>query len=554
MTAARPALRALPDWSAVPSNSEEDRVLLNKRLAFFGRVIFTLSTGFFLITFVVHAAMGDALLDYLSSRPVLFDFGATGVFGVAWLLCRSGRRSSAALNAIDIAGLVVGVGLFALMCGAEMTDLSNQWLFVQVSITMAIVVTRAVIVPGTARRTLWLSVAAAIPLVLLACYSSIRLPAQMNASGALPAAHPMVAAATITYLSTWAALIVAIATLTSRVIYGLQERVRVVTQLGQYTLEEKLGEGGMGLVYKARHALLRRPTAVKLLPAELAGERSVKRFEREVQLTSSLTHPNTIAIYDYGHTPDGTFYYAMEYLEGLTLEDLITYDGPQPPARVVHILRQVCGALEEAHGIGLIHRDIKPANLMLCARGGIPDCVKVLDFGLVKETSHDDGAEVSSDRSLLGTPAFLAPEAIGNREAIDARADIYALGAACYQLLAGVPVFQAATVIEMCAAHLHKVPEPPSKRSGQRIPVDLEELVLSCLAKDPNARPSSVGEILEVLDRRSDVAWSLADARRWWSERAEEVMRLANASRQASGAKSRPRTVAIDLVKRAAGA
>jgi serine/threonine-protein kinase len=545
MMAARLGPRALPDWSAVPSNSEGDRILLNSRLAFFGRVIFTLSTGFFLITFVVHWAKRDPLLDYLSSRPVLFDLGATGVFGVASILCRSGRRSSAELNAIDIAGLVAGVGLFALMCGAEMTGLSNESLFVQVSITLAVVATRAVIVPGTARRTLWISAAAAIPLVLLACYSSMRLPQTT-------AAHPLAGVATITYVSTWAVLIVAVATLTSRVIYGLQERVRAVTQLGQYTLEEKLGEGGMGLVYKARHALLRRPTAVKLLPAKLAGERSVKRFEREVQLTSSLTHPNTIAIYDYGHTPDGTFYYAMEYLEGLTLDDLITYDGPQPAARVVHILRQVCGALAEAHGIGLIHRDIKPANLMLCARGGIPDCVKVLDFGLVKETSHDEGAEVTTDGTLLGTPAFLAPEAIGNCEAIDARADIYALGAACYQLLAGVPVFHATTVIEMCAAHLHKVPEPPSKRSGQHIPAYLEELVLSCLAKDPNARPSSVDEILEALDRRGDVAWSMADARRWWSERAEEVMRLVHAERQTSGAKSGPRTVAIDFVKRAA--
>jgi eukaryotic-like serine/threonine-protein kinase len=545
MMAARRGLRALPDWSAVPSNSEEDRILLNSRLAFFGRVIFTLSMGFFLITFVVHGAMQDSLLDYLSSRPVLFDLGATAVFGVASMLCRSGRRSSAELNAIDIAGLVAGLGLFALMCGAEMTGLSNESLYVQVSITLAVVVTRAVIVPGTARRTLWLSAAGVTPLVLLACYSSMRLPAPMKAAAGV---------ATITYVSTWAALTVAVATLTSRVIYGLQERVRAITQLGQYTLEEKLGEGGMGLVYKARHALLCRPTAVKLLPAELAGERNVKRFEREVQLTSSLTHPNTIAIYDYGHTPDGTFYYAMEYLEGLTLDDLVTYDGPQPAARVVHILRQVCGALAEAHGIGLIHRDIKPANLMLCARGGIPDCVKVLDFGLVKETSHTEGTEITNDGTLLGTPAFLAPEAIGNSEPIDARADIYALGAACYQLLAGVPVFQATTVIEMCAAHLHKVPESPSKRSGQRIPAYLEELVLSCLAKDPNARPSSVSAILEVLDRRSDVAWSMADARQWWGERAEEVIRLARAERQASSAKSGPRTVAIDFVNRAGGA
>lgn len=190
------------------------------------------------------------------------------------------------------------------------------------------------------------------------------------------------------YVAAWSAVAVSIATLTSRVIYGLAQRARVATELGQYTLEEKIGEGGMGVVYRARHALLRRPTALKVLPRELAGERSIQRFEREVQLTSALSHPNTIAIYDYGRSPDGVFYYVMEYLDGITLEELVTHDGPQPTGRVVHLLKQVCGALQEAHEVKLIHRDVKPANIVLCVRGGVADYIKVLDFGLVKQTAE----------------------------------------------------------------------------------------------------------------------------------------------------------------------
>ena len=200
----------------------------------------------------------------------------------------------------------------------------------------------------------------------------------------------------------------------ARIIFGLQK-------LGQYTLGEKIGEGGMGVVYKASHAMLRRPTAIKLLRPEKAGEESVLRFEREVQLTSRLSHPNTIAIYDYGRTPDGVFYYAMEYLTGITLTELIKGDGPQAEERVIHLLAQICGSLAEAHEAGLVHRDIKPGNIMLCVRGGMYDVVKVLDFGLVREVDRSEDTEVTNVTSITGTALYIAPEVITVGSTIDAR-------------------------------------------------------------------------------------------------------------------------------------
>ena len=193
-------------------------------------------------------------------------------------------------------------------------------------------------------------------------------------------------------VATWCAVTIAIATVGSRVIFGLRTEAARVKRLGQYTLEHKIGAGGMGVVYRASHAMLRRPTAIKLLPPERAGEASLVRFEREVQMTAQLSHPNTVAIYDYGRTPEGVFYYAMEFLDGINLEDLVRTHGPQPAGRVVAILDQVCGALNEAHGSGLVHRDIKPANIILTERGGEPDVAKVVDFGLVKPLVADESA------------------------------------------------------------------------------------------------------------------------------------------------------------------
>jgi serine/threonine-protein kinase len=270
----------------------------------------------------------------------------------------------------------------------------------------------------------------------------------------------------------------------------LRRQAGEARKLGQYLLKEKLGEGGMGEVYLAQHVLLRRPCALKLIRPERAGDaRILRRFEREVQMTATLTHPNTVQVYDYGHTEDGTFYYVMEYLPGSSLEALVKQAGPLPPARAIHFLRQICGALEEAHAHGLIHRDIKPGNVMICERGGTPDVAKLLDFGLVVPPIDDaNSGKLTLDGAVAGTPAYLSPEqAAGQQTAVEARSDIYSVGALGYFLLTGRPPFAGRTSLEMIAAHLYQAPEALSHHRPD-VPADLEAVILRCLAKDPKAR------------------------------------------------------------------
>lgn len=298
---------------------------------------------------------------------------------------------------------------------------------------------------------------------------------------------------------------------------AMQKAVLAAKQLGQYALEQKIGEGGMGSVFKARHAMLRRPTAVKLLDPEKTSPLAIARFEREVQLTSQLTHPHTIAIYDYGRTPEGVFYYAMEYLDGIDLEELVTRYGPLPEGRVVAILQMVCGSLAEAHALGLIHRDIKPANILLTQRGGINDFVKVLDFGLARALGAEKEGRLTSSSAMVGTPLYLAPETIQQPDLVDARTDLYSVGAVGYFLLTGMPVFEGGTLMETFMLHVNGKPQPPSTRLARPIHPKFEALLLQCLAKLPSDRPASAKAMFDVLSTLdAHAGWSHADAEAWW--------------------------------------
>jgi eukaryotic-like serine/threonine-protein kinase len=290
-------------------------------------------------------------------------------------------------------------------------------------------------------------------------------------------------------------------------------------QLGQYTLDAKMGAGAMGVVYKGHHAMLRRPTAIKMLDVDKVNDASIQRFEREVQLTCQLNNPNTVAIYDYGRTPQGVFYYAMEFLDGIDLQALVEKYGPQTEPRVIRILTQICGSLYEAHTLGLVHRDIKPANIMLNRRGCDADVVKVLDFGLVKAIDEQKQSGMTAANSLTGTPLYMPPEAIQTPNSVDARSDLYAVGAVGYFLLTGTPVFDATSIVELYQQHVSGVPDLPSQRLGKPVSSELEHAILSCLEKSRTKRPHTARELAQLLARCPTAGlWSVEEAEEWWSK------------------------------------
>jgi serine/threonine protein kinase len=293
---------------------------------------------------------------------------------------------------------------------------------------------------------------------------------------------------------------------------------RLPDRLGPYTLDEKIGEGGMGEVYRASHAYLKRPTVVKILRPERSSRQAVARFEREVQFTSQLAHPNTVAIFDYGRTDDDVFYYAMEYVDGTTLHSIVEKEGPLPEGRVIRVLRQICGSLQEAHAMGLVHRDIKASNILLCDRAGVPDFVKVLDFGLVKMMKGD--VNITLPGSLTGTPLYMSPEAISSPDTLDGRSDLYAVGVLGYYLLTGRYVFDGRTGMDICRQHLTSEPEPPSAKGDATVSSQLESVLMRCLAKDRDERYSSGHELAEALAACPGADnWTRQDARHWWDER-----------------------------------
>jgi len=320
-------------------------------------------------------------------------------------------------------------------------------------------------------------------------------------------------------------LAVVFAVFGSRVIYGLGVEVAEARRMGNYELERLLGKGGMGEVWLAHHRMLARPAAVKLVRPELLGATDsdrdllLQRFEREAQATASLRSPHTISLYDYGIADDGTFFYVMELLDGFDADTLVRRFGAVPVGRAVHLLQQICHSLAEAHEAGLVHRDIKPANIYVCRYGRDLDFVKVLDFGLVRRTAEAD-TELTAEHVITGTPAFMAPEQIVERDQGDAQSDIYAVGCVAYWLLTGRLVFEGKTPMEVLTHHARTAPEAPSHRTEAPIPDSLDRLVLECLAKDPGKRPAGALALSARLSECTVPHWDRSAALQWWLDHA----------------------------------
>jgi eukaryotic-like serine/threonine-protein kinase len=528
-----------------PGSHEDAESLefLRFRVAKFG-----LFSGFFVFLFWAYRmASGDLPL----SADSLAHVAAALLLLLVWPVLSLAPRTARVIRGVESVALCGSSALLIVMGMSIQGVLARPELIILLALTF-VSCSRAVYVPSSGRRT-----AVLCGVIGVALLTGVYLSYEHIDLRPIAAIYPEIAGTTSRQLAVgitintgmWWALSSGLAFATSRVIYGLRQEARAIRQLGQYQLDRKIGAGGMGIVYEAHHAMLRRPTAVKLLPPDKTGQSALERFEREVKLTARLRHPNTVTIYDYGRTPDGIFYYAMELLEGATLEQVVEAGGALPPARVGHILMQVAGALSEAHGLGLIHRDIKPANIMLCNQGGLMDVVKVLDFGLVKdisppETDPERALFATHTDAITGTPLYMSPEAVSQPSSLDARSDLYALGAVGYYLLVGRHVFEGASVVEVCSHHLLTAPVPPSKRLGRELPERLEALVLACLEKSQGNRPASAAELAERLREAGLGPWDNADARAWWSShRIESAL-----SRPSKAAGSH--TIMVDLARR----
>jgi hypothetical protein len=501
-------------------DTDEARALLQARIALFWKVIFVLM--------FVASVLGAVGAFKHPGADLVLDVVLAALAGALWWMSLRGQHSIRFSRALEAGGLVLFfsgsslLGRYVLIGfarerslvtqeGALMADAYLSSLGLAGSALMILV--RAALVPSSPRRTVAYTVLVGIPVVL----SPTLLVPDPSGGFAVRALHspayPWLPAALVIVWS----FVVVTSTVISTVIFGLRSEVHEARRLGQYVLERKIGEGGMGEVYRAWHGMMRRPTALKLLRPDLTDQKGLVRFEREVQLTARLTHPSTITIFDYGRTADGVFYYAMELLDGATLQRIVEVTGPQAEGRVVRILTMACGALAEAHAIGLIHRDVKPANMMLCTQGGEHDVVKLLDFGLVKELAVDGDAGISVANTLTGTPLYMAPESMLAPDSVDARTDIYALGAVAYFLLAGSEVFDGKTIVEVCGQHLHQEPLPLSGR-GVTVSPELEAIVRACLEKKPEHRPQTAVELRRRLEACVVKPWDGDTARSWWRE------------------------------------
>jgi serine/threonine protein kinase len=491
--------------SRLPDDLQSDQV---HRLEVFSAVVAGLwAFGLAMDAFIVPALLG-------SRRPIdgiTLELCGMSVSTAMYLYLRFTDHSYGTKTAVGLAYMIsnaVGIALLNTLAMSERLPEGPQ-----VSWIAILILIFSMIAPATPMRMLVASLMAASMDPLIASIAYMR---------GLPALPPLTAI--LHYLPNFTCALVAM--VPSRVLQHLGRRLREAQDLGSYQLVELLGHGGMGEVWRAKHRLLARDAAIKLVRPEVLGAGSdadarlvLRRFEREAKATAALTSPHTINVFDFGMTNEGSFYYVMELLSGRDLESFVREFGPVPAQRTIFLLRQICHSLADAHARGLVHRDIKPANIYLCRMGLEFDFVKVLDFGLVKYGDRESVRQslTSLNHQTTGTPAYMAPETILGEVEVDRRADVYALGCVAYYLLTGQLVFEADTPMKMLMQHVQALPIPPSQRTELPIPPELDAIVLACLQKDPKKRPQDAEELLGIAFQcQTCEGWTQVAARSWW--------------------------------------
>jgi len=495
---------------STPHLSGETHHLLRTRLRM---AALLLSAGF--LAFFLKSLLYLERLTTLPQQLLFWDhlFTTLLIGALALKLCRHCNKwSLAKLRVAEL--LIFGSAslFFVLMNYAVLTRLASDGLLGSVGTAwLTLIFTYALFIPNNWQRAaVVIGLMSAAPVgVLLFVYATsepfrevLRLPHYQGFISGMAMLMTLAAIAAVWGVHT---------------IGTLRREAFAAKQLGQYRLKHRIGGGGMGDVYLAEHLLLKRPCAVKVIRPEKAGDPQVlARFELEVRATARLSHWNTVEIFDYGRAADGTFYYAMEYLPGLSLGQLVEMYGAMPPERVIHLLAQVCEALSEAHAQGMIHRDIKPGNVFAAHRGGVYDVAKLLDFGLAKPLAQTQHAAITQEGAITGSPLYMSPEQASGDTAPDARSDIYSLGVVAYYLLAGIPPFQSDKAIQVMIAHAHKRPRALSQVHPEIAP-DIEQVVMRCLEKDPDHRYQDAESLRQaLLDCRGAGTWTREMATCWW--------------------------------------